>query len=524
MAGSGVALGYLNQESLNVQQFGFISSNVSSNSAHCDTDTKFRVYRTGDIVCVSNQLLHYIGRRDRLLKINGQRINSGSIEELIMSFGSISPRISSALVVSISASHSSVPKQAYSPTVNESRRLICALLVLDSIPEHLIDPAAVLNLPPEMSSIAFLNSIQPLTHGIFYDELLDYLRSRSATPAHVPSKFFVLRDISHFPITNSGKIDVKRISEDLEHLFTHTQSTVNLNQMRTNHVNDWLGLILQSLSNILPDLQIKEPNRTDNLEQSSSDRDQVLVRSWGEIGLDSLLQEYFLNMLRRISLTLFNSSQIEMTSMLTISCLSMYPNPYSLASALAGGLKTVSSIENSRILNKSDEDSKRNLKGATNEIYDEFPLPLVQALASTTESSDKEETTSILSISRFSVFDLLNKKTFQTASLSKSTIATSNSNMRLQCEWRVQMRKCIDASPVMLTSSSGSHSVVYAADHSGLIVCSNINGHVIWRTKLPTRIEASPVVFISHTDSSRAILIIGIPCLYRDSPLMLISS
>lgn len=71
VAGSGVALGYLNDAALTGERF--VSLDLAGES--------MPGYRTGDIGLVDSQgLLHYRGRRDRQIKLNGNRIELGDIE------------------------------------------------------------------------------------------------------------------------------------------------------------------------------------------------------------------------------------------------------------------------------------------------------------------------------------------------------------------------------------------------------------------------------------------------------------
>lgn len=67
---------------------------------------------------------------------------------------------------------------------------------------------------------------------------------------------------------------------------------------------------------------------------------------------------------------------------------------------------------------------------------------------------------------------------------------------KLSLMWAVNLEKCIDASPLLVTrttsvsSSSQSLTTVYVGSHSGIIVAVDLRtGHEYWRQQLPDRIE-----------------------------------
>lgn len=75
VGGSGVALGYLNQPELTLQQF-------VSNPFSDDPDS--RLYRTGDIVNAdADGCIHFVGRKDDQVKVRGFRIELGEIEHVL---------------------------------------------------------------------------------------------------------------------------------------------------------------------------------------------------------------------------------------------------------------------------------------------------------------------------------------------------------------------------------------------------------------------------------------------------------
>ncbi|WKX93676.1 hypothetical protein Q1695_011160 [Nippostrongylus brasiliensis] len=58
-------------------------------------------------------------------------------------------------------------------------------------------------------------------------------------------------------------------------------------------------------------------------------------------------------------------------------------------------------------------------------------------------------------------------------------------------KWACDTGKCIDGTPLFLTSSEGD--IVVVASHSGFVACIRVHdGTAVWQTRLPCRFEASP--------------------------------
>ena len=71
---------------------------------------------------------------------------------------------------------------------------------------------------------------------------------------------------------------------------------------------------------------------------------------------------------------------------------------------------------------------------------------------------------------------------------------TVDEKTSLRFRWKVDLLKCIDATPTVIESSPLSANV-YVGSHSGLFVCVDMaSGDEIWREKFPDRIEASAAV------------------------------
>lgn len=56
-------------------------------------------------------------------------------------------------------------------------------------------------------------------------------------------------------------------------------------------------------------------------------------------------------------------------------------------------------------------------------------------------------------------------------------------------EWRVNMKKCIDASPILAVYED--YSLVIIGSHSGLVCAISTSGKILWTCKLPDRVECS---------------------------------
>jgi surfactin family lipopeptide synthetase A len=148
IGGEGVSMGYLNNPELNKKHF--IQNPLSE-------DPKDILYRTGDLVRWSkNGELEYIGRIDNQIKINGYRIETSAVEDMISRF----------------------------PDIKE-----CAVLDKSPKHEHVLTAYITLNAPTNLLSIL----------GFLKENLPSYM---------IPVKFVVLDKL---PLTSNGKTDRKNL-------------------------------------------------------------------------------------------------------------------------------------------------------------------------------------------------------------------------------------------------------------------------------------------------------------------------
>ncbi|WP_296620325.1 amino acid adenylation domain-containing protein [Marivirga sp.] len=161
ISGEGVGKSYIGLEELNNEKF---LKNPFKND-------KSRIYKTGDLGSWSpNGELNYLGRIDRQVKIRGQRVELGEIEQKLLSF----PEVENSAVVN----------REDSEGIN---RLVGCLLVKKDFDRHL-------------TKVDFVKKIQTA----LLEVLPDYM-----VPSHI--YFF-----DSFPLTNSGKIDRIAISALLD--------------------------------------------------------------------------------------------------------------------------------------------------------------------------------------------------------------------------------------------------------------------------------------------------------------------
>ena len=269
--------------------------------------------------------------------------------------------------------------------------------------------------------------------------------------------------------------------------------------------------------------------------------------SWSELGLDSLLQQYFMESLRRrICLEHNNMPSVqlrtEISRGLPVSCLLHYLFPKSLE------LK-VNELLNIRV-QLQDEGLKPNqlqcisrtrtvipptLSVSSEETLSppiDFPPLLLSKLS--LSPRDTGSLHQIFTNSRGSMLKINFEEPSQgeVSLLPRFDAAWTHilcSSSVLQSQWRVGMTKCIDASPLVLglasfpiaplangaqnqsSSNPGlafTDCVVFSVDHSGLVICSGLEtGKVVWRTQLPTRVEASPVLYVDGKSRQTCVLI-----------------
>lgn len=147
IGGDGVALGYLNLPEAN--QKSFLHTNLSTN----------KIYNTGDLAYLDNEHnLHFVGRRDSQIKINGHRVETEAVENILLEF----PAIEECVVL---------PEK-----IEDSQSLVAYLVLKED--------------------------------SLKLDELNTYLTSN--LPEYmIPSRYL---KIDEFPLTQNGKIDRTTLS------------------------------------------------------------------------------------------------------------------------------------------------------------------------------------------------------------------------------------------------------------------------------------------------------------------------
>ncbi|AEV98678.1 hypothetical protein A4D02_09040 [Niastella koreensis] len=149
VGGAGLARGYLHKQSQTVEKFipnPFVPGE--------------RMYKTGDLGrWLPDGVIEYIGRKDEQVKINGNRIEPGEIESVLMRF----PQIEAAVVVPVQD--------------KEGRNEL----------------------------VAYLVSFEPLSTA----DLVNHI-TRSLPAFMLPAKFV---QVPHLPITSNGKIDKKALPD-----------------------------------------------------------------------------------------------------------------------------------------------------------------------------------------------------------------------------------------------------------------------------------------------------------------------
>lgn len=128
LAGSGVAVGYLNRPELNKERF-----------LKDPEDPKALMYRTGDIVYRDeNGMIHYCGRQDQQIKLRGFRIELGEIQMAIERM----PKVFEAVVLNLPNVNGEPRLLAWTCPESVSQKAVRDHLT-DILPEYMI-PAAVI--------------------------------------------------------------------------------------------------------------------------------------------------------------------------------------------------------------------------------------------------------------------------------------------------------------------------------------------------------------------------------------------
>ena len=134
VGGSGVALGYLNNEELTKKSF-------ISNPFNASKVISERLYRTGDRVRIrADKNLEFIGRIDNQIKLNGFRIELGEIEQRLMEIDSVSAAVADVQggEVGLRQLIAYIKTKSTEASVCEIRESIAARLPAFMIPSRLI--------------------------------------------------------------------------------------------------------------------------------------------------------------------------------------------------------------------------------------------------------------------------------------------------------------------------------------------------------------------------------------------------
>lgn len=185
ISGDGVALGYLNLPELNATSF--IDSSLSTT----------KLYKTGDLAYFDKEhTLHYVGRKDTQIKINGHRVEIEAIENILLEH----PDIKESVVIAENEQNS---------------QILVAYLVLN-------------------------------TENINLKELNTYLHAN--LPAYmVPGRYL---QINKIPLTNNGKIARKKLTNN-----PNARPITHNNQQHQSIENNFEKIILE-----LTRKQIKKHN------------------------------------------------------------------------------------------------------------------------------------------------------------------------------------------------------------------------------------------------------------------------
>lgn len=198
IGGDGLARGYLNREDLTNERF--IPNPFATEADKAKGHT--RLYKTGDLVrFLQNGALHYVGRNDGQVKINGFRIELAEIEHALLNI----PGIRQACILA---------KERKSKT--GTIKYLAAWYTLD--PQH------------PLQDQAFLES-----------------RLSEVLPEHmIPASFI---EVESFPLTVNGKLDKRALPEpDFNAEVTYIKPETELETELCHIYSDILGLAFEQVS------------------------------------------------------------------------------------------------------------------------------------------------------------------------------------------------------------------------------------------------------------------------------------
>ncbi|KAJ5997606.1 hypothetical protein N7522_009266, partial [Penicillium canescens] len=199
LAGPAVGIGYLDEPEKTAEAFMQGQPPVWLRGMYSEQELKqLRLYKTGDLVRyeISDGSLRFEDRKDRQIKVRGQRVELEDIEHHVRRFFSGASEIVIEQVMLLEESYSDTPTT--SPTVAIPRLVAC---IYDGYEDNTGTEQDLLHVPSDAFSSTAANALRQL---------------RDDLPGYMIPDFFV--SVAQLPRTVSGKTDKQQLSKAIQEI------------------------------------------------------------------------------------------------------------------------------------------------------------------------------------------------------------------------------------------------------------------------------------------------------------------
>ncbi|TDH71507.1 hypothetical protein CCR75_004418 [Bremia lactucae] len=414
-----------------------------------------RWFCTGDVCCVVNDELFFCGRKDQAVKIHGQRVYLEAVECAVarglQDMANNASRREPFSVIALKM------------TMNQGKKyaLLRQRIVACIIDDHL-----------ESLSIVREPQIRVLT---------TWIATHYGTP-HSPQDIFRISKHA-VPRLAHGKIDRRALELKILEFSSHQElklsSTINEKSFAEVH-------LAKSLRNVL------------GISFSTCVTDDMRMQTFADLGGNSLVVTLFQHELNQIfeTRTLFDHHVLKMTMNELLIILESECSRKSNYNSRKQKNERQDVLQSSTTDAFGYIDSKRRKRNefTRNDIIDtstESHLETLHFLTRCNHSSKRFQDSPLLT-------------SYVPSSLPKSASVQASSCLSLEFAWRVNLSKCIDASPLVVQRYDSNSTAMFTwaiiGSHSRQLVCIDVlnAGQEKWRVILDDRIEASAALCRKH--------------------------
>ncbi|GMF50910.1 unnamed protein product [Phytophthora fragariaefolia] len=477
ISGSLVSLGYIGD----YEKDTFVTLDALLNTSESSREDKVvastRWLCTGDVCSVIEGHVYLCGRRDNSIKVNGQRVYLEAVER------------------SVAAALKEINRDTQTDGINDSAGLTSKRVIAVKVTKEIRKYALV-----QQCIVACV-----ICDDTANASIIQYPDARKVNTwisehygvSHAPHQVFLV-PIDAVQRVSSGKIDRQALEAYFSHNTGDNKSLLQNLSADSNGRNTSEQLLARLLKEIL---DVRVPLNADIPGD-------IRVQTFSELGGNSLLATLFVHELHEI----FGSHLVkshELLAMTVEEVLSILDSRVEKHSRQIPPVEICPVSAEHRIRNRdisfygwncdseSGGNSKRckllnSARGFTDPAEcTDLNEPLLAYVSRYNQSS---KSISGIYLPTCSAFPLPSTQQTLASSLSTPWV--------LRKKWRVNLKKCIDASPLVIQFHNGGDSSIWAVvgSHSAQLVCVDVqdDGREIWRVTLDGRIEACATLSVRH--------------------------